>query len=532
MQGIGTGAVDLSEITTYLFDLDGVLWRGDTAIEGAVAAVKRMREAGKRCLFCTNNSSHTPADYVDKLHDMGLHVNEFDVLTSSWVTAHYLSGHFTGPFLAYVVGEEGIHSSLQKIGARIVPDSDLDSTQSVDCVVVGIDRHFTYTKLHHAQRLIANGALFIATNRDASYPVEDGVAPGAGSIVAAVETASGTTPVTVGKPRPVMIDLIMQKLNLQPHEVAFVGDRLDTDIVCARRAGITAICVLTGVTTEEKAMHARGELRPHYIYETLDDLCAAVFAPDPAITSASEEEEVAQTEEVTQATSDEITSSSSQETEMAQAAPDESTFSLPDKEVKPDSDESTFSLPAEDDKVTALDNAPATSLSDDIDHLFDESKETNAPDKEDAESEAPDEGTFSLPTKENETAPTAQISTSPAAEGDAPEASLSDDIDQLFEQSKEQPDANASEDEKSFNLDTAMSTAEEKEPELPASQRPPAAKATKEEADSVPSETSLDLEKEVGKAGTVKASSVNSNIIGNRGKAKAKEAQDFDWKLD
>jgi 4-nitrophenyl phosphatase len=334
MQGISTGAVNLSEITTFLFDLDGVLWRGNTAIEGAVAAVRKMREAGKRCLFCTNNSSRTPAYYVEKLDGIGLHVNESDVLTSSWVTAHYLSGHFTGPFLAYVIGEEGILSSLQKIGARIVPDSDLDSIQSVDCVVVGIDREFNYEKLKHAQRLIGNGALFIATNRDGSYPVEDGVEPGAGSIVAAVEAASSTTPVTVGKPRPVMVDLAIQKLNLKPGEVAFVGDRLDTDIVCARRAGITGICVLTGVTTEDKAVRARGELRPHYIYATLSDLCKEALSPSQTITSAP---------------------------------PEESSFVEPESEII-EPEESAFSIP--DESTDAVE--PEVSGTDDIDELFEE----------------------------------------------------------------------------------------------------------------------------------------------------------------
>ena len=437
--------MNLSEITTYLFDLDGVLWRGDTAIEGAVAAVKKMREAGKRCLFCTNNSSRTPAHYVEKLDNIGLHVKETDVLTSSWVTAHYLSGHFTGPFLAYVIGEEGIHSALQKIGARIVPDSDLDSIESVDCVVVGIDREFNYQKLYHAQRLIGNGALFIATNRDGTFPVEDGVKPGAGSIVAAVEAASGTTPVTVGKPRPVMVDLAIQKLNLKPEEVAFVGDRLDTDIVCARRAGITGICVLTGVTTEEKATRARGELRPHYIYATLSDLCKEALAPSPSISSV----------------------------------PDE--------------------IAAEPETETP---APAEATS------------------------APEESTFTLPSDEDEAA--AEITTSPAAEDDAPQTSLSDDIDQLFEESKEQPDVNSSEDETTFDLDTAMSVVEESEPELPASQKPvPSSEAT--ESGSNEGAFNLDAPKSATTVEEPKPTTQNSDADAKKEKA---DEGNFDWKLD
>lgn len=432
--------MNLSEITTYLFDLDGVLWRGNTAIEGAVAAVKKMREAGKRCLFCTNNSSRTPAHYVEKMEDMGLRVKETDILTSSWVTAHYLSGHFTGPFLAYVIGEEGIHSSLQKIGARIVPDSDLDSIESVDCVVVGIDRDFNYEKLHHAQRLIGNGALFIATNRDGTFPVEDGVKPGAGAIVAAVEAASATTPVTVGKPRPVMVDLAIQKLNIKPSEVAFVGDRLDTDIVCARRAGITGICVLTGVTTEERALRARGELRPHYIYATLADLCKEALAPSAAITSISEE--------------------TTDDTESAEVAP---------AEIAPAPEESTFTLPA-DEATTEITPSPAEeedsdttqiSLPDDIDQLFEESQESdlNLPE---------DETTFDLDTAMSvieESEPELPDSQKPASS----------------KQETEEMVSGSSED--AFDLDRAMS-ANTSEEAKPPSQNP--------EADSKKEEVNFD----------------------------------------
>lgn len=187
--------MNLGAISTLVFDLDGVVWRGDAPIASAITAINRLRAAGKRCLFCTNNSSQTQSTFVEKLASMGLQeVPEADVITSSVATATYLSAQFTGPFLAYVVGSDGISSALQKIGARIVPDGDITDSTNVDCVVVGIDREFTYAKLDTAQRLIRRGALFVATNRDATYPVENGVVPGAGSVVAAVETAAGVLP--------------------------------------------------------------------------------------------------------------------------------------------------------------------------------------------------------------------------------------------------------------------------------------------------------------------------------------------------
>ncbi len=274
--------MNLGAISTLVFDLDGVVWRGDAPIESAIVAINRLRDAGKLCLFCTNNSSQTQSTFVEKLASMGLKdVPEADVITSSVATATYLSAQFTGPFLTYVVGGEGVRLALQKIGARIVPDSDINDSTNVDCVVVGIDREFSYAKLDIAQRLIRRGALFIATNRDATYPIEDGVIPGAGSIVSAVETAAGSTPVTIGKPRPVMLQLIMQQYDLQPEEIAFIGDRLDTDIVCARRAGVPALLVTTGVTSLADARRAKGEMRPDAVFPELESLAGVLLDEEP-----------------------------------------------------------------------------------------------------------------------------------------------------------------------------------------------------------------------------------------------------------
>ena len=190
--------LDVTQLSAFIFDLDGVIWRGDKAIDGAVEAIKRLQDAGKHCVYCTNNASSTPADYVTKLASMGIVATEDDVMTSAWATALYLSSQLTGQFSAYVVGEEGLVSMLRKTGARVVTMQGMnpitndiieDTAFPVDCVVAGIDRSFTFDKLRLAQRFILNGAQFIATNRDATFPVDGGVVPGAGAIVSAIETA-------------------------------------------------------------------------------------------------------------------------------------------------------------------------------------------------------------------------------------------------------------------------------------------------------------------------------------------------------
>ncbi len=283
--------VDVSNLSAFIFDLDGVIWRGDKAIEGAVESIARLQAAGKRCTYCTNNASSTPADYVEKLAAMGITAAEEDIMTSALATALYLSSQLTGQFSAYVVGEEGLVSILRKTGARVVTMQGMnpitndiieDTAFPVDCVVVGIDRSFNYDKLRLAQRFIMNGARFIATNRDATFPVADGVVPGAGAIVAAIETASGVSPLTIGKPQALMPMLLLQKFNFAAETTAFVGDRLNTDIVAAHRASMPAIFVATGISTREDAERARGQQKPDAIFADLPELCRSVLGANPA----------------------------------------------------------------------------------------------------------------------------------------------------------------------------------------------------------------------------------------------------------
>lgn len=265
---------DLSAVKAFIFDLDGVVWRGQSPVPGARESVARLRAAGHLCLFATNNSTRLPEFFSEKLGAMGIEAAPEAVVTSSTATALYLSRHLPQGFSAYVVGEEGIADVLRGIGAQVVGETE--DVESVDCVVVGIDRDFKYAKMQRAQQFLLRGAKFIATNRDATFPIEGGVVPGAGSVVAAVATAAGMEPLSMGKPEPGMLLAILEEHSLQPHEAAMIGDRLDTDIACAHRAGIGAIFVSTGVTPMETAQAATGELRPHLFFEDLPALCAAL----------------------------------------------------------------------------------------------------------------------------------------------------------------------------------------------------------------------------------------------------------------
>ncbi len=259
----------------YVFDLDGVLYLGDAAIPYAAEAVRRLQSLGKAVYFLTNNSAKTRADYKDKLAQVnGLDVPESSIFTSAYATALYLKARAAEGKKAFVIGEPGLASELAaSAGLVTVNRTDDVSYADIDYVVVGIDRQFTYDKLHFAHAAITRGrAQFIATNRDATLPTEDHEVPGGGSLVAAVVTATSREPVTIGKPETHAYEAILAAAGVTASESLMVGDRLDTDIAVGRRVGAQTVLVLTGVTSAQQAESAPPEWRPDRIIGDLREL--------------------------------------------------------------------------------------------------------------------------------------------------------------------------------------------------------------------------------------------------------------------
>ena len=261
----------MSDIQIWVFDLDGVIWRGDSAIEGAAACVAALQKRGCRAMFASNNSTRAPQFFSEKLAKMNIHAAPADIVTSTTVTVAHLRGRFADGGRVFVVGEAGLRAQLESVGFEVVPETESEDA-SVIAVVAGLAREFTYADLARAQHYILAGATFIATNRDATFPVENGVLPGAGAVIAAIETASGQVPLTMGKPEPEMLKQIVRASGLAPDQVAMVGDRLDTDIACAHRAGIGSVWVATGVVTRETAEAATGEEKPDVLLDDLAEL--------------------------------------------------------------------------------------------------------------------------------------------------------------------------------------------------------------------------------------------------------------------
>lgn len=222
----------------WVLDLDGVVWLAGEPIPGSASAVQRLRSAGQRVAFVTNNSTPPLAQHVARLSRAGVEAQEGEVVTSAQAAAAALS---TGTRAAYI-GGPGIGEALEARNVVVVrPEENPDS------VVVGRTMNLDFHELSEAASAIRAGARFIATNTDATFPTPDGLEPGAGALVAFLEAASGEKAETAGKPGKQMAELLKARFG----EVGMVvGDRPDTDGLFARRLGARFALVLSGVTAE------------------------------------------------------------------------------------------------------------------------------------------------------------------------------------------------------------------------------------------------------------------------------------------
>lgn len=258
--------LNLNDIQALVIDMDGVLWRGDEPLPGMADFFEFIQTRALPFMLATNNASKTPEQYLKKLAGFGVKVNRENILTSSLATAAYLKQTFGPDLTVYVVGQEGLREAMREAGFKVVEDS----RQPADVVVAGIDFTITYEKLKHAAFLIQRGARFVGSNGDLTFPSEEGLAPGAGSILAAIEAATGVKPVTVGKPERLMFDIALKKMDSTPQHTAMIGDRLETDILGGQRAGLKTILVMTGV--DDQAAITEKDIQPDAIFSGVEEL--------------------------------------------------------------------------------------------------------------------------------------------------------------------------------------------------------------------------------------------------------------------
>ena len=253
----------LGKIRAVVSDMDGVLWRGDKPMPGLIEFFAFLRERDIHFILATNNATRTARQYADKLASHGVTVSEAEILPSCDVVSDYLVTIAKPGTRVFVVGEAALADSLAARGFVVSQDE-------AEFVVAGLDRQVTYAKVAQATRLIRNGAKFIGTNPDKTWPSETEITPGAGAVLAFIEAAADVKPFIVAKPEPVMFQQALARLGTRPEETVMIGDRLETDIEGGNRAGLKTILVLSGISTAADVEQTG--IRPDWTFRDIGEL--------------------------------------------------------------------------------------------------------------------------------------------------------------------------------------------------------------------------------------------------------------------
>jgi len=271
-----------------LVDLDGVVYRGADPVPGVAAVLAERAKAGDDIVYVTNNSMHYRADYVTRLSAMGAPIAPDRVVSSARATALYLREHEPGVRRVLAVGAGGLERELRDVGLDVVTSGHaatrasqeaIDGYEAAgrpDAVVVGLDPQLTYMRIAVAADAVRAGAKFVATNRDPVYPTERGLRPGSGSVVAAIEAACGVTPISIGKPQPLLLEEAARAVGREAKDAVMIGDSLATDVAAARAVGARSILMLTGVAGHEQLEGLPPDQRPTAVAANASELAAAL----------------------------------------------------------------------------------------------------------------------------------------------------------------------------------------------------------------------------------------------------------------
>jgi 4-nitrophenyl phosphatase len=235
-----------TKIKAMILDMDGVIWRDKQPIGDLSRIFNTLEARGIKFVFATNNSINTVDKYVELLIENGIKTLPEQIFTSATATSKFLKALHPEGGNVFVVGMSGLEKTLEHDGFHI-------SAEKPVAVVVGLDRTLTYQKMRTATLLIRAGTPFIGTNPDRTFPSPDGLIPGAGSMLAAIQAATDIQPEIIGKPKATMFNQALEYLGEKPENVLVVGDRLETDIAGGQAANCKCAVVLTGVSTREMA---------------------------------------------------------------------------------------------------------------------------------------------------------------------------------------------------------------------------------------------------------------------------------------
>ena len=261
--------MELSGLKTLLIDGDGVLWRDNVPMTGLLHFFAVLEQRGIQWALLTNNNTKTVDAYFDKLTGFGVEVRREQIFTSSTVTAAYLEQKYGYGAPVHVVGMSGLVDTLAAAGFQLSMGEEMPGHEVV-AVAAGMDRALTHDIVKVAMRLIHGGAEFVATNTDGSFPTPDGLNPGTGMVIGALQATSGVVPTIMGKPERAIYDVSMRAMKADLATTAMLGDRLNTDILGAQRLGIGTIGVFSGVMTREEL--AESAIQPDVVFEGIAEL--------------------------------------------------------------------------------------------------------------------------------------------------------------------------------------------------------------------------------------------------------------------
>ena len=239
-----------SNIKALILDMDGVVWKGDAPIGDLPATFNRIRKRGLKFVFATNNGTKTPEEYQQKLHELGVEVESWQVVTSALGLAFMLASRHPRGTKVFVIGEDGIRVALEEKGFEILSTEDAPKAEAF---VMGIDRTISFMKVSEATLLVRAGVPFYTTNTDMTFPTPRGEIPGNGSWLTVITSATGVEPMVAGKPFPFLMELSLDRLGTKKEETLVVGDRLETDIAAGQSVGCPSALVLSGVSTKAQA---------------------------------------------------------------------------------------------------------------------------------------------------------------------------------------------------------------------------------------------------------------------------------------
>ena len=256
----------LSNTELFVLDMDGTFYLENDILDGSLDFLESVKRAGKRYIFFTNNSSTSSEEYIKKLARMNCHITSDMIMTSGDVMIKFLKTCYEGKSV-YLLGTQPLRESFEKAGINLF---DAENEGRPDIVVVGFDKTLTYETLTNACTYIREGSLFLATHLDINCPVKDGFIPDCGAICAAIELSTGVKPRFVGKPFKETVEMVVASTGVEASKIAFVGDRIYTDVATGVNNGAMGVLVLTGETKEEDIPASK--VKPDAVFASIKEM--------------------------------------------------------------------------------------------------------------------------------------------------------------------------------------------------------------------------------------------------------------------